>query len=255
MKVSLLISFIISLKFKGEYMTNNVEMFKDYFVKLEECLKKRYFCGEYRNYKSMIDDLVKKVPIIKEYSSDLYSLGYLRNVIVHNDPTSYFAIPTDITLKKIEVILDKLSNPKIIDKFTVMPIIANENESLSEVMDKMIINDFSQLPVFVNDSLHSMITIESISKLLWNNENSDNIKNLSITDEKVKSIFDSNYFVMSKNSSVIDVIHKFDKVERDAKPIMAIFIEDPENHNKVIGIITQYDIHRLYMEIKLDRII
>lgn len=232
-------------------MTNRVDKFKKYFIRLEECLKSRYFKGDYNNYKRMIDELVKSVPIIKEYSSDLYSLGYLRNAIVHSDSSSYYAIPTEATLKKIEVILDKLTNPKIIDKYTSIPLVANENDVLYEVMDKMISNDFSQIPLIINNQFYKMITLENISKILWSNDDIDSIKRAKVTDENVNSIFDDNYSRMSKNSYVIDIIKQFDNIERNGKPIMAILIYDPENCDQVIGIITQHDIHRLYKEIKI----
>lgn len=199
----------------------------------------------------MIDDLVKSVPIVKEYSSDLYSIGYLRNAIVHNDSSSYFAIPTEAKLKKIEVIIDKLKNPKIIDKYTNILLAADKDDTLYEVMEKMISNDFSQIPLIVNDQFHNMITLENILKTLWSEDGFDSIKQIKVTDEKVKSIFDNNYSRMSKNSFVIDVINEFDNIERNGKPIMAILINDPDNCDHVIGIITQYDIHKLYKEIKV----
>jgi predicted transcriptional regulator len=228
---------------------NTSEEFIQYYNKIDKFLIEK---GEF----SIHDSFSQKVKSInnstvRRYKDELFSLGELRNAIVHNPKIGNKAIaePHVSTLHKIKEIYNKLTTPKkIIPIFQFEVLGARKEDYINDILVKMREKSFSQFPVFdESDRIVELINTNTISR--WLSNNLDENGTIIIDEIKVKNLipyieFINNYKFISRQTSIYEAYDLFvNQIFNKKRNLDVLFItETGSKQEKLLGLITIEDI-------------
>lgn len=229
----------------------NIEIFQEKFNRLEQIIRSRYFDGDMStSLYSLLNSKKNKSRMFQEHLSHFKALKNLRNNIAHGDREEYYAIPTDKTIELLDKLLSKLENPPIIDTLQLTaPLIAKYEDTLSNIVSKMIENDYSQVPVLKGDKIIGLMTLESVFKGIWNEKII--MQESTLVESVVRlELLSHRYKKMNKQTNAADIIREFDNSERCGKPLILILVTEL-NTEEVIGIVTTHDIVNIYKKVRI----
>jgi predicted transcriptional regulator len=194
--------------------------------------------------------LSSKNSAIRQFKDELLSFAELRNAIVHNPKIDGQAIaePHESTVKKLQIIFEKVSNPKkVIPEFKAEISGATPDKFINGILEQIDKKSFSQFPVFENDQVIELINTNTIAR--WLSSNLDNEGSILMEAVKVKDLlphieFEENYKFISKNTSIYEAYDLFIKhIILKGRNLDVLFItESGKKSEKLLGWITIADI-------------
>ena len=239
---------------KGKKMDRAEELVEIY-NEIHEYMKEVMGIENYVSFKNLIDQSKRKDPTISYYADYLKKIADLRNMIVHNN--KIYAVPNDeafALIKKIQNIL--ISPPRVIPKFEKEVFTLNSDYYIFNAVKMMKENDYSQIPIVdQNNTIINILTSNCISRWLGSFEVKKGDE-IVIKDTMIKDVLkcreEKNIFkVIDKDTKLPEVINKFDKVNKTEKRLAAFLItETGKKNEKILGIITEWDIPEIYAEIE-----
>ena len=235
---------------------NKSEEFVKIYNEIHEYMKEKKQVDNHRSFTRLIGETKEKDYIIKTYENYLIKFAQLRNIIVHEN--EIVAEPNDFSFSLIKKIRDKLINPP-----RVVPLFAKEvntalaEDSITEIIKLMSEKSYSKIPLVAsNQQFIGLLTSTAILKWLGEKENQKS-SGLLINDIQARRILqyrEKNHVFefVDQNTKLIDIIKKYDKMHRTGKSLEAFLITaDGSREKKIIGIITDRDIARVYRELEL----
>ena len=238
---------------------NNNQEFLNVFNSIEKKLREDIGASNGVNFYTLLKENSKKNKLIKQYRSELETMGDLRNIIVHGNIESPYAIATEGTIERINFIQKQLVNPtKILDVFSKDVTGVKEEESLSNVLSIVNKNKYSQFPVIGKDGFNGLITENGITNWLARNVEEDivSIKATTVKDILEDEEENESYGILYSQDTLYDVLETFEKVDHTGSrtfiivvlnsPKKEIFLED------IYTILTPWDLDRIYSELGLE---
>lgn len=227
---------------------DNAERFLSTFAMIEKQLKLITSQSRYTKFYLMLEEAARKNRIVARYEIELQEYSELRNAIVHqrDGEGKIIAQPTDDTVATIEHIFELLSNHIPVSKFFLKKIIVCHLEDMildvEKIMDK---NGISKLPVYDQNRIVGIVTIEAIAKWACNalQFKSDKMQIKDIVEDIDET---DKIFFLSKNESVYHVIKIYtDSLKKGIKVQAILITEDGIKSQKPIGIVTVKDLPQI----------
>jgi predicted transcriptional regulator len=179
------------------------------------------------------------------YTEDLLLLGQLRNVMVHEQirPNEYLAHPSATTMATLQKVLDKLENPDyLIPRFQRTVEVVSLDDSLSDVLRRVLKCDYSQFPVYQDGSFKGLLTENGIVRYIAEYQGSDGSL-IDLADVSVRSLLkqDEN----RRNCAFVPRTERLDAMlDRFAQsPVLeaVLITANGKKEERLIGIATQWD--------------
>jgi len=228
----------------------NSKRFIKAFNQIDYALRTQHGFKRSMSFSDMIRKAVSMNHIVRKYEDDLIDYSRLRNAIVHSsDGEDSIAEPHDNVTAKIEKMAKLLTTPpKIIDVITEKDVFTvNYDLTIKDVIKKMSLTHFSNLPVYKNGELIGVANGQKIlnilgDKLLAGEELEEYISNHTIEEIALLPSEVNYYEVMPANSTIDQVLAEF----LTNRKLLAIILTKNGTMNEVpLGIITSSD----YMEL------
>lgn len=226
----------------------NSDLFLTAFNRIETYLKREEGNAIYINFTDIIRTTKKSNPVVRRYEDDLIELAYLRNAIVHKKTDAMYAIaePHETIVKKIEMIEEKLTAPKLVYPTFNRPVqMFQINDTLSTMLEVVNEKSFSQFPIYDDHLFKGLITGNGLTNWLAKNVEDDY---LSRNETHLKEILlceedGANYSFISRDTSVYEAVDIFTSQMNKGRRLEALLI----THNgrpteTLLGIITSWDI-------------
>lgn len=200
---------------------------------------------------TLVDVASESNKIVERFKLDLKEFADLRNAIVHERTDGrVIAEPHDEVVQKIEHIKSLLLDPpKVGSYFTKNVVTVYGEDSIAKAIKIMFDHSFSQVPVYNGDTFIGMLTANTITRWLGENLEED-IFSLSETSvgNVLRYVEDKEeYCFISKNSTLVDALIKFELFKDGGKRLEAILItQSGKPTEKLLGIITVWDIPKIY---------
>ncbi|AVR46781.1 hypothetical protein C7S20_16770 [Christiangramia fulva] len=228
---------------------DKAEKFIDTYNKIDKFLRESENSGSYVTFSQKIKN--SKNQVVQRYGDELISLGELRNAIVHNPRygNKPIAEPYESTVKRIEELFEKITNPKkVIPLFQFEVLGAQEEDFVNDILIQMKKNSFSQFPVFdENKEVIELINNNTIS--IWLSSQLEEDGTIMTEKVKIKDLipeieFNENYRFVSRSTSIYEAYQMFiDQINNKERNLDVIFITHSGKKNeKLLGLITIEDI-------------
>lgn len=181
---------------------------------------------------------------IRRLSVDLFEYADLRNAIVHSSRNpQVIAYPTVEVVEEIEAIRENLKNPpNVYTLFRKDVIHVNEGASLKEILDLLKRYNISQIPVFSEGKVLSIINGNTIARWLANEEIVSTFE--TTTAALAANIeFLGTYGFISRSDNVYTAADIFSNSLQNGWYMDALFItQNGKNGEALLGIIVLEDI-------------
>ena len=233
-------------------MNTNAEFIQS-FNFIEKKLKEAIDAPQSTPFYELIEKNSRKNKLVKQFSSELRTMGDLRNFIVHGDIGNPLAIASENTVERIKQIEKELINPmKIQQLFTKSVIGVKEETSLVSVLNIIKEKKYSQFPVLSKDGFKGLITENGITNWLANNIEEDiiSIKDTTIKDVLQEEEEKESYGILYAKDTLYDVIEEFEKASKTGdKTFVVIVINSPKKKfflEDIYTILTPWDLDIIY---------
>lgn len=237
----------------------NSDAFLSVFSELEKWLRASIGAEKATSFGSLVESCAKSNAGVRRYKYDLKEYADLRNAIVHERGDGHvIAEPNDMALAdfmRIRAVL--LEPPKVVPLFQRKVIYRTVDESIGQAVADMRNGSFSQLPILRDGAVIALLTSETVVRWLAS-ELTNELVSLSETPIHKVLLHVENvehYCKISKNASLHEVVAKFEEFTSRGKDLDAILItESGDEYQKLIGIITVYDLPLILEKLGLHRI-
>lgn len=234
----------------------NSEKFLTNFNKIERYLRKLTYENHYSRFYALVDSAKKVNSGVRQFETDLKEFADLRNAIVHERTDGHvMAEPNDLTVTKISKIAEYLSEPpKLIPDFQKKVLTVKMDDPISEAVQTLYKNSYSQIPVYENDDFLGLLTVNTISRWLGALIKDDIF---SLSDTKVRDVLRYNenkdeYIFLSRNGTIFDVSELFTQHETNGKRLEAILLtQNGKKSEKLLGIITVWDLPNINKKLSM----
>lgn len=183
--------------------------------------------------------------VIKKHEDALIDFGRLRNAIVHRSDDSIIAEPHDDVVEKLELITRLITTPPIASKsgFTRNVLVAEGKAKLGDILVQMYKTGYSNVPVYLDQTLVGVITRKMITDALGKAiaEDGDIKKLTSKPVVEALEVLDhsDHYEVVDENATIDNLLYMF----QQNRKLSTIIITPNGNYNqKPIGIVVTADI-------------
>lgn len=230
----------------------NSDNFLATFNRIENFLNNGNENEEYRPFKRLVRDQIKRNVIIKRNEDKLNKFADLRNAIVHKSTQGTYAIaePHDSIVEEIEKVEQELINPpKVIPTFQTKVETFKHNNSIADVLKIIRERDYTQFPVYQEEEFIGLLTENGITKWLARNIEEDII---SLQETNLVDILEfeeevDNYIFIGKEMNVYEAEEIFKNFPHDRERLDALLItHSGKNTQSLLGIITTWDILQFY---------
>jgi CBS domain-containing protein len=176
-------------------MNENVSRFNHAFNELQEVIAKKINKKIDTNFGTLLSDAQSKIDkVILTYIDNLDFYREFRNLLTHKTISGKeaIAIPSDLLIKEIEDITEKIKHPKKVkDLFLSSVTTFKEKDKLSSVLRVVKEKSYSQFPVFSGNKLIGIITENGITNFLASSLSEDLISIKDITVENIISSYET----------------------------------------------------------------
>lgn len=221
------------------------------FNKIEQYLRKLCKAKPAESFARLVTQGAEKNAAVHRNEHDLKQFGDLRNAIVHRYEGRPLATPHEGTVDQLESLAKRiLAPPKVGKLFTRKVKTCSPDDSVGDAIKSMFEHDFSQLPVYDNNRLVSLLTTDTVAR--WLGDCLHKEGGVVLDDTPVKAVlkfaeYDKNYKLLAPNATVYDALDEFDKYVRLGRQLDAILItKDHSKSQKPTGLITAFDIPKLH---------
>ncbi len=237
---------------------NDADEFLDLFVEIEMWLRQEINApDEHLGFSAMVRRVARKDQIVQQYKEELIQYARLRNLIVHERVDSeIIAEPTPIVIENLKKIRQYLIDPpKLIPAFLIKVKVRSKDDAISKAVSDMSKGSFSQLPILAGKKVVELLTSETIARWLAS-EIENGIVSIDETTIETALAFTEDkehYCFLSRDSTFYDALEQFNQFAERGKSLDAILItHSGSKEQKLLGILTTYDIPRLLEGIGLD---
>lgn len=234
----------------------NSERFLNAFVAIEKYLRGKCGLDQWATFSHLLEVASKTMPEIRRYKDDLREYGELRNAIVHENRGDGYVIaePNTTAVEAIEKIRDLIKKPPLVFPLFKSSVLSHDiNDSIGNPLKEMTDKNYSQMPILNNGKFKALLTTDTIARWLGSNVDDDifSLKETTIGHVIEFTEYPDNLHFVSRTTTLFKVLELFDKYEQNGKRLDALLITETGNQNdKILGIITLYDLPKLLREIK-----
>jgi len=223
------------------------EEFLSVYNKTDHYLRTFDNTDKYVNFSTIVSRTADKNGVVKQYKKKLLEYNDLRNAIVHERiDGKVIAEPNQYALDDFKKIFTKISSPDLILSICNHKVkILDEGALLTEALMIMKQEDFSQIPIYRDNTFLCMLNSEIISSWLRNSIEEEMI---SIVETTVKEVIqfqvdNKKTIVKSRNINIYEIIDLYKKSAYEPLQIDAILItQNGKKNEKPLTIITDSDI-------------
>lgn len=233
---------------------DNYNRFLRQFNAINKYLITQYKLRDKTTFGEAIYLVKKKDPIINYYFEDLKFFGELRNVLVHG--TIYkqeniaLASPSDEVVKRIELISQRLKNPKTVGQLFKKKVLCfNLNDSLATLLYTVKKQKYSKFPVFDKQKFVGIVTENGITNWLAEHVDHDVLSLEETTLQEIIEVEENkdDYKIISHKTSVF-AAEQYLVNNLYQNRGLALIISNKKNPTKasdLVGIITAFDLPKL----------
>ncbi|MBS3972926.1 MAG: CBS domain-containing protein [Erysipelotrichia bacterium] len=234
----------------------NVQDFIELMQKIEDelrlILKVKY--EERLNLGDLLNKANSGLKVKQSIISELDIMREVRNLLSHRHKgKQVIAIPSS-TIEKLKSILQDLENPPKVNQYIARGVDSCQSEdNIKNVLEFMVKNDYSQVPVLNNDKFVGLLTTNTISRWLGYKFITDGIVDIenSISQILNHSENERNYIFISRDSNLSEVIEIFSSESTSSNFFDAILItENGKSTQKLLGIITKSDLPQIVLKVR-----
>lgn len=232
-------------------MNENVSRFNHAFNELQEAVAEKLDKSSETSFGTLLGLAnYQKDKVISTYMDSLQFYREFRNLLTHKTISGKeaIAIPSDLLIKEIEDITEKIKHPKKVkDLFLSKVITFQQTDKLSSVLKIVKEKSYSQFPVFNHNELVGVISEKGITNFLAHSISDDGVV---IKDTTIKDIISTHeeknlYEVIPSDKSIFDIEAIFNNRIKEGKTAYVLLISK-NNHiqssDDIVGIITPWDI-------------
>ncbi|MEN2466103.1 CBS domain-containing protein [Ornithinibacillus sp. FSL M8-0202] len=224
-------------------MPRNSDRFITSFNRIDKALDSELDSHKGIGFSKAVRMLTKYNAVIRRYKDDLLEFAELRNAIVHNrvDAVQVIAEPHDSIVEQIERIEAEITKPKlVIPQFKKEVHTFDKEDSLSSLLQAVKEKGYSKFPIYDGANFIGLVTENGITK--WLAENNET----PITEVAIEQIMpyqkDNNHEFIAKHATIYEAIELFkDNMEKGNRVDALLITENGERSEKLIGIITAWD--------------
>lgn len=172
-------------------------------------------------------------------------IGDLRNAVVHQRERSYeyLSVPLPSIVENLERIRDQFKSPeRVYPKFGKEVISFQAEDVLSTVLAEIHAKDFSQFPIYKQNSFLGLLTENGITRWLANHSTQvmtlielEEITVIDLLDQEEQR---SNYQLISRDTTMLDAENFF---VRNTLLEALLITQTGKTNEKLMGIITRWD--------------
>ncbi|HSM54573.1 MAG TPA: CBS domain-containing protein, partial [Candidatus Sulfomarinibacteraceae bacterium] len=215
--------------------------------------------GKHRSFPALVDIAAKRMSEVRRYRNDLKEYGQLRNAIVHDDSDDEHPIaePHDDVTAQIERLAELiLRPPRVYPTFKKDVQRLTPEQPIGRAVTHMYRNDFSQIPIYKDDSFQGLLSAVTVARWLGSEESGqrpdlDNTpihRVLAFAEDKETHAF------LSREATIAEAVFLFEESARNNRRLVAILItEHGKEHQAALGIITSGDLPHAHHLISLHR--
>ncbi|WP_432353530.1 CBS domain-containing protein [Sporosarcina sp. A2] len=229
----------------------NSDRFIIAYNRIEKALSKKVEESGFLPFYRLIEKAKIKNSVVRNHEDDLREFGDLRNAIVHHRTGVDYVIaePHDDIVERIELIERKVSNPMNVGAlFGCKVHTLKATDPLTAALQLMQENKYGQLPIYESGRFKGLITAAGITHWLAGQSTEDSISREipTLSDvynyEKRKESF----VFVRRDLSVYEAEDFFKRAISKGTRLEALLITEDADHNeKLIGIITPYDLLKI----------
>lgn len=195
--------------------------------------------------------------IVEHFYSDLKTINAIRNIIIHRN--DWITIP-DETIHRIQEMVTAIQNiekkleTRALDIFWKKVFVCKDSTPLHEVLEAIGERGFAHIPVYSESGKFRWVVSEK-SIALWlarqtKSHNSIDFHNTLLKDVVIDTSHHEYIFIPS-DCPVSSIEWFFSEYSNNRKKLGAIFLTETGDENEWIdGIITAWDLPRIYSEIE-----
>ena len=204
------------------------------FATIEKHLRRILDTNKYTNFNDVVERAVSEDRSVRRLRDQLKALGKLRNFLVHEYKSKQpLAFPSESTVLQIEGIRDELRSPAKLTDLVRHPVATCSPSDPIGVATKMMHDgSFSQLPVYLGNTLTGLLTSETVARWLAGQlaDGHGILEERPVQDVMRHEEGTHSYVVMGRNATVDDALSEFDDHMHAGKMLDAIILT--HNGNK-----------------------
>ncbi|PWN06473.1 CBS domain-containing protein [Rhodohalobacter mucosus] len=230
----------------------NSDRFISLFKKLEKLVAEQSQLPRDESFSKMLAEITRGNTVFRHYKEYIQQYAKLRNAIVHESVSDDKAIaePHDEVLSRLEEIVKKIENPaKVIPKFQVKIESVKPGTMISDALDRFYKGNYSQLPVIEDGKFFDLLTTDAVARWIAAHKEKGGylLENVAIREVLPYKEVQDNFSFISRRTTLLDVLEIFRKIDYKEQPLDALLItNDGKKEQKLMGIITHYDVSKIY---------
>lgn len=149
-------------------MDRDTDRFLSAFSSIEQHLRELLDATEHHPFSELVNQAGHRHALVRRLSGDLRSLAELRNFLVHRyQQREPLAVPSDVSLAKIERIRDSLLKPATLHSlFHKVVHCCRPADPIGTAAETMHEHNISLLPVYEGKSFVGLLTAETLTRWL-----------------------------------------------------------------------------------------
>jgi predicted transcriptional regulator len=229
----------------------NSQRFLNAFNSIERHLHKLVKKEKVTSFYSLVDSAGESNAAVRHFKTDLKEYADLRNAIVHERTDEHvIAEPNDEAVAHLERIAFLLLDPpKVLPDFQSQVRTLAITDPIANAVKVMYEQSFSQMPIYDAKTFSGLLTTNTVARWLGDNVQTGIV---SLNDTLVAHVFNNytenkdNFSFLARDSTLFDVMEKFQKYQKGGKRLEAMLITDSGKlSEKLLGIITIWDLPRI----------
>lgn len=230
-------------------MGQNADRFLAIFNAMERHLQLRFNNGNHAPFRMLVKTAANKDPIYARYLEDLYIMGDLRNVIVHNDRYEGQAIaePADRIVTLFEQIWQDIQHPEKVTIFEKKVLYCFAGDKLDKALNIMWKNKITLIPIIDQQRIIDVLNGNHVTWWLAR-QSLASPSETTIMEVLQNAEYRGNFAIIPRKMSVFEAAEKFRRsymVEPKNRYYDALIItEHGKPDEKMTGIIVLKDIAR-----------
>lgn len=186
-------------------MSNNADRFLNIFNAIERHLQMKYNNGAFAPFRSILKTAAAKDMIFRRYQEELFVLGDLRNVLVHNDRFEGRTIAEPLThiVDELEEIWQLVQNPDRVSVFEREVMYCFWDDKLDKALQIMKRHKILQIPVIENGVIKEVLTGNHIAFWLAG-QDSVILSETKISEVLLRAEYRNNFRIISHSMSVYE---------------------------------------------------
>jgi predicted transcriptional regulator len=228
-------------------MPNNADRFLNIFNAIERHLQIKYNNGAFAPFRSILKTAAAKDMVFRRYQDELFVLGDLRNVLVHNDRFDgrTIAEPLPHIVDEFEEIWKLVQNPDRVSVFEREVMYCFWEDKLEKALQIMKKHKILQIPIIEKGVIKEVLTGNHIASWLAGQE-SVVLSEVKISEVLLKAEYRNNFTVIPRSMSVYEaaeISKNSFKLEPKNRYYDALIItKNGKPNEKMTGIVVMKDI-------------